>query len=177
MTVIIWYTQKSQTKHFILGRILICIWLFIISVSCSQESSSRSVHLIKGLDVLTVEDSPVVDDLFENKCKVVAYFKIYNFEKWVLGYAEYIKKYPNVSFIFYLGGEGEDEMLELMKKTDFKHPVYLDREKSFIKANNIPSMDGHDLSFKGYVIGEDFIEVSHPGQQPEFETLLRRCPD
>ncbi|WP_421877542.1 hypothetical protein [Marinoscillum sp.] len=154
---------------------MLCLYFTISMSGCSE---SRKVYLPRDLELLTVSDSTYTTDPFACSCKVVAYFKVTKYDLYISKYIPYMKQYPNVSFIFYLSGDGKEQMQEIMQTTEFKHPVFLDPEKSYIKVNKrLQQPPGQsELAFIGYVISDKFIEVTNPNMN-DFSKLIKRCAD
>ncbi|XOV92122.1 MAG: hypothetical protein ACFHWX_18175 [Bacteroidota bacterium] len=173
MKVITSYIRKYWIKYLI--SILTLLYFSLIETGCSNiPDSKRVVHLVKDLEVITTEESLEIGDLFASPCKVVVYFRAHRFEFRVLAYKEYIRKYPHVSFLFYLGGGNKEEMIDLMIKNDFHYPILYDKDKTFLDVNNLHIPNHPELSFKGYVVTQNAIEVTNPGKE-DFLHLLNSC--
>ncbi len=154
--------------EFVIPGILLILVLFYIS----RSDSNREVQLVKDLEVWQPQNSVDLDESwFAEGCKVVVYMKHYQkFHRLDL-WMKYIKKYPNIPFLFYYAGGDPDKYFKQLSEIGFNHPVMIDKEGQFYEMNKA-NMD--DFSFIALVVSENSVTLSNPTIS-NFEKLLKEC--
>ncbi len=148
-----------------------CILIVAVLYFSWPSAVVNEVNLVKGLEVWQPHNSVAFQESwFEESCKVVAYMKHYRqLPVWI----SYIKKYPEVPFLFYFAGNDVDAFKNGINKIGFNYPIMIDKDQRFYEMNK-DNMD--DLSFISFVISDNSIRLSNPTIS-NFDDLLNKCSE
>lgn len=146
----------------LLSVIAICVIMVI-----NRKHSDGKLTLKKDLKEIAANDSIIFKgDPFKRKVKVVTYIvDEYGLVEEIQNWKRYIEKYPEIGFIFYVKGNNELQIKEMLRKIKLSIPVFLD-----------PDADYGDNLLISYVLDEDNhkVAVTNPSI-PGYSDFLEKC--
>ena len=152
--------MKLKINTFIVCFLIVfIIFSYLIT---SRKSTDHILILPTDKKILVCNDSiRFRGDPFSKRIKVVTYLKddaISEIPQWI----PYIKKYPDISFIFYFNSGNPQYVIEGLKHFCFPLPVFWDTESKY-----------KDYGLICFVVNEtnEIIETTNP-TLPNFDKLL-----
>jgi len=157
--------MKIKINPLKINPLLMGIVLGLIIWSPKKNFNSK-VHLLKlpsNKEMLAANDSIHFKyNPFNAKTKVVTYLKddaMYVLPQWI----PYIKKYPNVSFIFYVNSTNKEYVIGGLKYFHFPLPVFINTNSKY---------NGYGLICFVVDNQNKIIDISNPSM-PNFNNLLK----
>jgi hypothetical protein len=92
---------------------------------------------------------------------------------WNTVLAEVDSLYPGkVDFLFFFQPKDERELIRLLKRDDFRHPVFLDRENRLDRMNHFPS----PMEYRCFLLDREnrVALIGNPALNPKVWDLYRR---
>lgn len=166
---------------------IICLLLLLLP-ACKKSTEDRLSRLVSAWEkkelcfpsrsVFTVQGKDTVDFSYSaSRYKVVTYVDSagcisckLQLHKWKSFMAEVDSlSGRSVPFIFYFHPKDEQELLHILRRDGFKHPVCIDRRDEFNSLNHFPS----DMMFQTFLIDSSnkVVAMGNPIQKPTVRDL------
>lgn len=166
------------------------ISLFMITACNRDNQKAEAQKIVKEWTGKTLEIPEGIDSYFMNKDSLVsqsiAPYKIFvytdstgctsctlNLGMW--------KKYINeadsllgdkLDFLFYFQPKNEKELQYLIKRDNFEHVVYMDRDAKLLKLNSFPS----EMKYQSFLLDRNnkVISIGNPTLNPKIWELYKQ---
>ncbi len=151
--------------------------IIVVILICNKLlSTNENVFFPENLEIVNKGSSTQGIDL-ESKYKVLVF---HNFDELSLHpfskgfrWHETIKKYPEVSFIFYFSGKDHLKLAENLDKYDFPVPVFYDPNFIFYEKNNLGSENFKNKNLLSYIVHNDkVLDIAQIGFYDYFHRQL-----
>ena len=153
---------------------ILALQIFLVACLHGCNSKNKDVLILPDeLEVINTSVNKLMEDELKKRVKVVAIF--YSEHTRVIDlprYNEYINKYPEVGFVFYVDHDDKSELRNYLNEIDIKVPVYYDPNQEFIRSNK--SRFRSKMTFIGYIVNfkNEILGLTNPSL-PDFEKKLK----
>ena len=179
--------MKKQTLN-----LFISIFILAITGSCKQDTKKMEAEKIvaewigktvifpDGINCTSMGKDTICPDVTSKPYKVLLFtdsvgctsckLQLHRWSSLIESAEEEVP--GQVNFLLYFQPKDEKELKFLLKRDNFKHPVFIDSEDKINKANNFPS----DENFQCYLLNEEnkVVAIGNPISNPKIWELYKQ---